>query len=169
MELRSSGMYVYPNRSQFPKNGREMRCSLICLSDDAVGQDGCPKNFIGPLRGTCGTWERRKPFISEAPACCAQAAALRTKIDLFFCVLCDLCGERAIIYSCEVDRPLCLNPSFPISWFPAPLVKTGRFGSGLINETSCASFPTAGIIRKFILQHINKNVFSRPDLVMANV
>jgi len=52
---------------------------------------------------------------------------------------------------------------------PGTLVKTGRFGSGLINETFLCEFSDRGIIRKFILQHINKNVFSRPDLVMANV
>jgi Ser/Thr protein kinase RdoA (MazF antagonist) len=52
---------------------------------------------------------------------------------------------------------------------PGTLVKAGRFGSGLINETWLCEFNDRGSIRKFILQHINKTVFHRPDLVMANV
>jgi len=52
---------------------------------------------------------------------------------------------------------------------PGTLVKAGRFGSGLINETWLGEFDDRGIIRKYILQHINKAVFLRPDLVMENV
>jgi Ser/Thr protein kinase RdoA (MazF antagonist) len=52
---------------------------------------------------------------------------------------------------------------------PGTLVKTGRFGSGLINETQLCEFLDAGAVRKYILQRINRDVFSRPDLVMANV
>ncbi len=52
---------------------------------------------------------------------------------------------------------------------PGTLKKAGRFGSGLINETFLAEFEDRGVIRKYILQHINKAVFTRPDLVMENV
>ena len=52
---------------------------------------------------------------------------------------------------------------------PGSLNKAGRFGSGLINETWLCEFNDRGTIRKFILQHINNNVFVRPDLVMENV
>ena len=52
---------------------------------------------------------------------------------------------------------------------PGSLVKAGRFGSGLINETWLCEFSDAGTVRKYILQHINRTVFSRPDLVMQNV
>jgi Ser/Thr protein kinase RdoA (MazF antagonist) len=52
---------------------------------------------------------------------------------------------------------------------PGTLSKAGRFGSGLINETWLCEFNDRGTIRKFILQHINKNVFVQPDLVMENV
>jgi Ser/Thr protein kinase RdoA (MazF antagonist) len=48
------------------------------------------------------------------------------------------------------------------------LVETRRFGSGLINETWLCEFIDRGTIRKFILQHINRTVFARPDLVMEN-
>lgn len=52
---------------------------------------------------------------------------------------------------------------------PGALVKAERFGSGLINETFLAEFADGGVVRKYILQHINKSVFKRPDLVMENV
>jgi len=52
---------------------------------------------------------------------------------------------------------------------PGTLVKAERFGSGLINETFLAEFEDHGVARKYILQHINKSVFKRPDLVMENV
>jgi len=51
---------------------------------------------------------------------------------------------------------------------PGTLVSTGRFGSGLINETWLCEFIDRGTIRKFILQRINRTVFARPDLVMEN-
>ena len=52
---------------------------------------------------------------------------------------------------------------------PGTLVRSERFGSGLINETFLCEFSGNGRIRKYILQHINKAVFARPDLVMENV
>lgn len=52
---------------------------------------------------------------------------------------------------------------------PGSLVKAERFGSGLINETFLCEFDDQGAAIKYILQHINKSVFKRPDLVMANV
>lgn len=52
---------------------------------------------------------------------------------------------------------------------PGTLVKAGRFGAGLINETFLCEFSDAGGVRNYILQHINKSVFKRPDLVMENV
>ena len=52
---------------------------------------------------------------------------------------------------------------------PGTLVKAGRFGSGLINETYLCTFSERGGVRNYILQHINKSVFKRPDLVMENV
>ena len=52
---------------------------------------------------------------------------------------------------------------------PCTLVRSERFGSGLINETWLCEFSDSGRVRKFILQHINKTVFARPDLVMENV
>jgi Ser/Thr protein kinase RdoA (MazF antagonist) len=52
---------------------------------------------------------------------------------------------------------------------PGTLVKAERFGSGLINETFLCGFSDGGRVRNYILQHINKSVFKRPDLVMENV
>jgi len=52
---------------------------------------------------------------------------------------------------------------------PGTLVKADRYGSGLINETWLCELSDAGSVRKYILQHINKAVFTRPDLVMENV
>jgi len=52
---------------------------------------------------------------------------------------------------------------------PGVLAKTERFGSGLINETWLVEFDDRGAVRKYILQHVNKGVFRRPDLVMENV
>jgi hypothetical protein len=49
------------------------------------------------------------------------------------------------------------------------LAKAGRFGSGLINGTWLVEFDDQGAVRNYILQHINKSVFKRPDLVMENV
>lgn len=49
------------------------------------------------------------------------------------------------------------------------LMKAERFGSGLINETYLCEFNERGGVRNYILQHINKSVFKRPDLVMENV
>ncbi len=52
---------------------------------------------------------------------------------------------------------------------PGSLVKAERFGSGLINETFLCEFSDRNGVRSYILQHINKSVFKRPDLVMENV
>ena len=52
---------------------------------------------------------------------------------------------------------------------PGTLIKAGRFGSGLINETFLCEFNDRGSPRKYILQHINRHVFTRPDWVMENV
>jgi Ser/Thr protein kinase RdoA (MazF antagonist) len=52
---------------------------------------------------------------------------------------------------------------------PGTLVRTGHFGSGLINETWLCECSDQGAIRKYILQHINRSVFSRPGQVMENV
>ena len=52
---------------------------------------------------------------------------------------------------------------------PGTLVNSERFGSGLINETFLCRFDDGGVVRNYILQHINKSVFKRPDLVMENV
>lgn len=52
---------------------------------------------------------------------------------------------------------------------PGALLSAGRFGSGLINETFLCEFSDSGGVRKYILQHINKSVFTRPDQVMENV
>ncbi len=52
---------------------------------------------------------------------------------------------------------------------PGTLVKADRFGSGLINDTYLCEFADRGIIRKYILQRINKSIFRHPDQVMENV
>jgi hypothetical protein len=52
---------------------------------------------------------------------------------------------------------------------PGALIKAERFGSGLINETFLCEFSYSGSVRKYILQHINKNVFRNPEHVMQNV
>ncbi len=52
---------------------------------------------------------------------------------------------------------------------PGALIRCGRFGAGLINETLLCEFEDRGNIRKYVLQRISKTVFTRPDLVMKNV
>ena len=52
---------------------------------------------------------------------------------------------------------------------PGTLVKAGRFGSGLINDTYLCEFTDKGEARKYILQRINTAVFKFPEQVMANV
>ena len=52
---------------------------------------------------------------------------------------------------------------------PGTLLTAERFGSGLINETFLCRFSESAGVRNYILQHINKSVFKRPDLVMENV
>src|SRR5512134_1762533 len=52
---------------------------------------------------------------------------------------------------------------------PGTLVKAGRFGSGLINDTYLCEFSDKGAVRKYILQRINTAVFKRPEQVMENV
>ncbi len=49
------------------------------------------------------------------------------------------------------------------------LVKTGRFGSGLINDTYLCEFIAGSKARKYILQRINASVFKHPEQVMENV
>ncbi len=49
------------------------------------------------------------------------------------------------------------------------LIKTGRFGSGLINDTYLCEFSGSGETRKYILQRINTAVFKHPEEVMENV
>ena len=43
------------------------------------------------------------------------------------------------------------------------------FGAGLINETWRCSFRQGDDVRRYLLQKINRRVFTRPDLVMENV
>lgn len=52
---------------------------------------------------------------------------------------------------------------------PGALVRAGRFGSGLINDTFLCEFSDGGKERKYILQRINAAVFRQPELVMRNV
>ncbi|MGC1455168.1 MAG: aminoglycoside phosphotransferase family protein [Nitrospirota bacterium] len=52
---------------------------------------------------------------------------------------------------------------------PGTFVRSGRFGSGLINDTYLCEFDDAGKPRKFILQRINASVFTHPEKVMQNV
>ncbi len=52
---------------------------------------------------------------------------------------------------------------------PGTLLKAGRFGSGLINDTYLCEFDDRGAVRKYLLQHINATVFRHPDRVMRNV
>ncbi len=52
---------------------------------------------------------------------------------------------------------------------PGTLVKAGRFGSGLINDTYLCEFSDGGALRKYILQRINTSVFTHPGQVMENV
>ncbi len=58
-----------------------------------------------------------------------------------------------------------------ISHFTLPgiLVKAGRFGSGLINDTYLCEFVAGRETRKYILQRINASVFKHPEQVMQNV
>ncbi len=52
---------------------------------------------------------------------------------------------------------------------PGKLVRSGRFGSGLINDTYLCEFDSGGAARKYLLQKINATVFRHPDQVMRNV
>ena len=54
MELRSSGNAIYPNRSLFHVNPGNALAPGFALRDAALGLDGCPRNFIGPLQGRAG-------------------------------------------------------------------------------------------------------------------
>jgi len=62
-------------------------------------------------------------------------------------------------------------PATIISQFsiPGTLIKSERFGSGLINDTFLCEFEDSGAIRRYILQRINTLVFQRPEQVMHNV
>lgn len=52
---------------------------------------------------------------------------------------------------------------------PGRLVRSGRFGSGLINDTYLCEFNGSRQVRKYILQRINGAVFPDPEKVMRNV
>lgn len=52
---------------------------------------------------------------------------------------------------------------------PGTLIKSGRFGSGLINDTFLCEFDDSGAPRNYILQRINSSVFTHPEQVMQNV
>jgi Ser/Thr protein kinase RdoA (MazF antagonist) len=52
---------------------------------------------------------------------------------------------------------------------PGDFVRSGRFGSGLINDTYLCEFTEGGEARKYILQRINDKVFTNPGEVMENV
>ncbi len=52
---------------------------------------------------------------------------------------------------------------------PGSLIRCGRFGSGLINDTYLCEFAEGGEERKYILQRINAGVFKHPGEVMQNV
>jgi Ser/Thr protein kinase RdoA (MazF antagonist) len=62
-------------------------------------------------------------------------------------------------------------PATIISQFSIPgiLIKSERFGSGLINDTFLCEFDDNGALRKYILQRINSSVFTHPEQVMHNV
>jgi Ser/Thr protein kinase RdoA (MazF antagonist) len=62
-------------------------------------------------------------------------------------------------------------PATIISQFSIPgiLIKSERFGSGLINDTFFCEFDDNGALRKYILQRINSSVFTHPEQVMHNV
>ena len=62
-----------------------------------------------------------------------------------------------------------LEPIISQFSIPGTMIKAGRFGSGLINDTYLCEFSDHGTIRKYVLQHINKSVFKHPDQVMENV
>lgn len=52
---------------------------------------------------------------------------------------------------------------------PGTLLRTERFGSGLINDTYLCEVRDGGEISKYILQRINTSVFKKPEQVMENV
>jgi hypothetical protein len=62
-------------------------------------------------------------------------------------------------------------PATIISQFsiPGTLIKSERFGAGLINDTFLCEFDDNGALREYILQRINPSVFTLPEQVMQNV
>jgi Ser/Thr protein kinase RdoA (MazF antagonist) len=58
-----------------------------------------------------------------------------------------------------------------ISYFalPGTLMRTERFGSGLVNDTYLCEVRDGGEMRRYILQRINTSVFKKPEQVMENV
>jgi len=62
-------------------------------------------------------------------------------------------------------------PATIISQFSIPgiLIRSERFGSGLINDTFLCEFDDNGALRKYIFQRINSSVFAHPEQVMHNV
>jgi Ser/Thr protein kinase RdoA (MazF antagonist) len=62
-------------------------------------------------------------------------------------------------------------PETIISQFSIPgiLLRSGRFGSGLINDTFLCEFHDNGETSRYILQRINSSVFMHPEQVMHNI
>jgi Ser/Thr protein kinase RdoA (MazF antagonist) len=58
-----------------------------------------------------------------------------------------------------------------LSFFPVDgtLLRAGRYGSGLINDTFLCEFREDIVLRKYVLQRINASVFRQPEAVMANI
>lgn len=53
--------------------------------------------------------------------------------------------------------------------FPGTVVDCIPFGNGHINDTYCLSCRTQNDLRRFILQKMNKNIFTKPVELMENV
>lgn len=53
--------------------------------------------------------------------------------------------------------------------FDGRLTEVEKTSSGLINDTFILTFSNENIRRKYVLQHINTNVFRNPDELMSNI
>ncbi len=75
-------------------------------------------------------------------------------------------AENNLLFMTDISA----TPETIISQFtiPGTLVKTGRYGSGLINDTYLCEF-NDNPARRYILQRINTSVFKHPEEVMENV
>ncbi|MGO9687881.1 MAG: phosphotransferase enzyme family protein [Syntrophobacteraceae bacterium] len=62
-----------------------------------------------------------------------------------------------------------LEPIISQFTVPGTIVKTVRFGYGLINDTYLCGMLDGGTTHKYILQRINTAIFKYPELVMENV